>query len=87
MLWYVLIGLCLSLAGVADLQFVYMFYLDRLDGERKKRLHELEQRCKKLSMRLSEAEEKIARQTEMIGTFGIDVRQDEEAWADLLDEG
>ena len=33
MLLYVLIGLCLSLAGVAGLQLTYMFYLDRIDNE------------------------------------------------------
>ena len=31
MLLYVLIGLCLSLAGVAGLQLMYMFYLDRIE--------------------------------------------------------
>ena len=42
MLVYVLIGLCLSLAGVAGLQLMYMLYSDRVDKERKKRVHELE---------------------------------------------
>lgn len=87
MLLYILIGLCLSLAGVAGLQFMYMFYLDRLDGERKKRLHELEQRCKNLSMRLSAAENKIASQNELIETLEIYNGHDEEVWADVLDEG
>ncbi len=87
MLLYVLIGLCLSLAGVAGLQFMYMFYLDRLDRERKKRLHELEQRCKNLLGRLSEAEVKIAKQNELIDVLEIYNEYDEEAWADVLDEG
>jgi len=87
MLLYVLIGLCLSLAGVAGLQFMYMFYLDRLDRERKKRLHELEQRCKNLAGRLSDAEIKIAKQNELIAALEVYSGHDEEIWADVLDEG
>lgn len=82
---YVLIGLCLSLAGVAGLQLMYMFYLDRLDKERKKRLHELEQQCKSLSHRLHEAENKIAEQNELLDVLYLE-SGDEEAWADVIDE-
>ena len=46
MMWYVLIGLSLSLAGVAGLQFFYMAYLERLDREHKKRIRELERHTK-----------------------------------------
>ncbi len=35
MMWYVLIGLSLSLAGVAGLQFFYLIYLERIDREQK----------------------------------------------------
>jgi len=87
MLMYILIGLCLSLAGVAGLQFMYMFYLDRLDKERKKRLIELELRCKNLSGRLSDAEIKIAKQNDLIRALEVYNGQDEEIWADVLDEG
>jgi uncharacterized membrane protein len=41
-MWYVLIGLSLSLACVAGLQFFYMLYLERISDERKKRISELE---------------------------------------------
>lgn len=85
MLYYVLIGLCLALVGVAGLQFMYMFYLDRLDRERKKRIIELEYRCKHLSARLAEAKNRIAEQDEIIE--GLEVGTDEEAWADVLEEG
>lgn len=85
MLLYVLIGLCLALAGVAGLQLMYMFYLDRLDKERKKRLHELERRCKALSARLESAERTIDIQTELIETIKLETG-DEEAWADVLDD-
>jgi len=85
MLLYVLIGLCLSLAGVAGLQLMYMFYLDRLDKERKKRLHDLEIECRRLSSRLTEAESELKTKTEMLEVAYPEF-EDEEAWADLIDE-
>jgi hypothetical protein len=85
MMLYVLIGLCLSLAGVAGLQLMYMFYLDRLDKERKKRLHELEVECRRLVNRLSEAERELKLKTEMLATAFPDL-EDEEVWADVIDE-
>ena len=85
MLLYVLIGLCLSLAGVAGLQLMYMFYLDRLDKERKKRLHELEIECRRLSSRLTEAESELKTKNEMLEVAYPEF-EDEEAWADLIDE-
>ncbi len=36
MMLYILIGLSLSLTGVAGLQFFYMMYLERIDREQKK---------------------------------------------------
>ena len=65
MLYYVLIGLCFSLIGVAALQFMYMFYID-LDRERKKRIVKARAPLQitltaRLPMRIS-----IAKQTEFI---------------------
>jgi hypothetical protein len=77
--------LCLSLAGVAGLQMMYMFYLDRLDRERKKRLHELEIRCKELGRRLADAEIKIEDQDRLLSTL-YTVSDDGEIWADVIDE-
>ena len=85
MLLYVLIGLCLSLAGVAGLQLMYMFYLDRLDKERKKRLHELEIEYKRISARLAEAESELEIKNDMLAVAYPEY-EDEEAWADLIDE-
>jgi len=85
MLLYVLIGLCLSLAGVAGLQLMYMFYLDRLDKERKKRLHDLEIECRRLSSRLIEAESEIKLKNDLLSVVDPEF-EDEEAWADLIDE-
>jgi hypothetical protein len=85
MLLYVLIGLCLSLAGVAGLQLMYMFYIDRIDKERKKRVHELEVEYKKLLARLAEAESELVVKTEMLAA-AFPEYEDEEVWADLIDE-
>ena len=85
MLLYILIGLCLSLTGVAGLQLTYMFYLDRIDRERKKRLYELEHQCKVLSARLKEAQMQLDEQAELLKGF-YEEYEDEEAWADVIDE-
>ena len=85
MLLYVLIGLCLSLAGVAALQLMYMFYLDRVDKERKKHLHRLEIECRRLSAELDDAEREIKLKTEMLADAFPEF-EDEEAWADVIDE-
>lgn len=85
MLTYILIILCLSLAGVAGLQMMYMFYLDRLDKERKKRLHELELRCKDLGKRLADAEYRIDEQNQMLEAL-YNETDDGEVWADVIDD-
>ncbi len=88
MMLYVLIGLSLSLTGVAGLQFFYMVYLERIDREQKKRIHELERHCKFLSARIAEAETKIKEQSNMLESifdeFGED--EEEEIWADVLED-
>ena len=86
MLYYVLIGLCFSLVGVAGLQLMYLFYLDRIDRERKKRLSELEHRCNELHSRLDTAHQVIEEQKERIDKLEIMNGRGEEAWADVLEE-
>ena len=87
MMLYVLIGLSLSLLGVAGLQFFYMIYLERIDREQKKRIHELERHCKFLSNRVSEAEAKIAEQTNVIENIFEEFSEvEEEVWADVLED-
>ena len=85
MLIYILITLCLALAGVAGFQLTYMFYLDKLDKERKKRIHDLERKCKSLSARLSDAEERIEQQNRMIDALYNEM-DDAEHWADVIDD-
>ncbi len=86
MMWYVLIGLSLSLAGVAGLQFFYMIYLERIDREQKKRIQELERHSKHLSKRLSQAEQQIAEQDEILESIFDEFEDDEEVWADVIED-
>lgn len=83
MLNYVLIGLSLALTGVAGLQMMYLFYLDRMDKERKKRVAELERKCRALNRRLEDAEHRIAEQEELIATL---YAENDDPWADVLDD-
>ena len=85
MLLYVLIGLCLSLAGVAGLQLMYMFYLDRIDKQRKKHLHDLQLECRRLSNRLAEVEGELKVKNEILAV-AYPESDDEEAWADVIEE-
>jgi len=84
MLLYVLIGLSLALVGIAGLQFTYLFYLDRVDKERKKLVHQLEVECRRLSGRLSEAETRVAEQDLILNKLLI--QSGDEAWADIIEE-
>jgi hypothetical protein len=86
MLYYVLIGLCLSLVGVAGLQLMYLFYLDRIDGERKKRIIELENRCRDISANLALAQRRIEEQDEIIENLEVLHPRQEEIWADVIEE-
>lgn len=85
MLYYALICLALVLTGVAGLQMSYMFYLDRLDKDRKNRLRLLERRCKSLTIRLEQAERRVEEQNALINAayYGED---GDEVWADVIDE-
>ncbi len=85
MMWYVLIGLSLSLSGVAGLQFFYMIYLEKVNREQKKRIHELERHTKYLSKRVNETEKQITEQNEMLETF-FDEVDEEEMWADVIED-
>ncbi len=85
MLLYVLIGLCLSLAGVAGLQLMYLFYLDRLDRQRKRHVHQLQLECRRLSNLLTDTERELKVKTELVAVAYPEF-EDEEAWADLIEE-
>jgi len=82
---YALIGLSLALVGVAGLQFMYLFYLGRVDDQRKRHIHDLELQCKRLAARLTEAEDRIAEQDELLAKF-IQQSDSDEVWADIIEE-
>ena len=84
MLLYALICLSLALVGVAGLQFTYLFYLDRVDKERKKLIHKLEVECRRLSNRLAEAEVRVAEQDLMLNKLLIE--SGDEVWADIIED-
>jgi hypothetical protein len=87
MLQYVLICLSLALAGVAGLQFMYMFYLERMDRERRKRIQHLERECRFLRGDLLEAEARIVERDEVISTLSEKLGEaEEEIWADVIDD-
>lgn len=86
MMLYVLICLSLSLVGVAGLQFFYMVYLERISQEQKKLIRELEHQGKQLSSRLAETESQIADQNELLEALYEDVEEEEEIWADVIEE-
>ena len=83
---YILIGLSLSLLGVAGLQFFYLMYLERIDRERKIRIQELEHHCKYLISRLKEVEQQLAEQAELIDAIYEESEDDEEVWADVIED-
>jgi hypothetical protein len=87
MLQYVLICLSLALAGVAGLQFMYMFYLERMDRERRKRIQHLERECRYLRGDLLEAEARLAEKDETISSLSEKlIEVEEDVWADVIDD-
>ena len=85
MLFYALIGSSLVLLGIAGLQFTYMFYLERLHGERKKHITVLERKCIDLGERLKKAESRLASQQDLIDAAYPELGEKED-WADLIEE-
>ena len=84
LLMYALICLSLALLGIAGLQFTYLFYLDRVDKERKKLIHQLEVECRRLSTRLADAEARVAEQDLLLNKLLVETN--DELWADIIEE-
>jgi hypothetical protein len=82
---YVLIGISLSLLGVAGLQFFYLSYLETQSREQKKRISELEHRCMYLNDRLFESELEIKHQASVIKEQEF-VEESDEVWADVIED-
>jgi hypothetical protein len=84
---YALIGLSLILTGLVGLQFTYLFYVDRLNKERKMHLRSLEQKCGRLADRLESAQRRIAEQNELLEPIYPELgREENVAWADVIEE-
>ena len=86
MLMYFLIGLSLVLLGIAGLQFTYLFYVDGLYRERKHYIQSLEQKIARLTSKLEAAEHRIAQQDEILELIATQPGQEEEAWADVIED-
>jgi hypothetical protein len=86
MLMFVLIGLSLALLGIVGLQFTYMFYVERLNGERRKHIQALEHNAGELVTQLDAANRKIAKQDELLKAAYPELKKTEEAWADVIEE-
>lgn len=86
MIVYILIGLSLSLTGLAIMQFLYLIYLERMEKAHKRRIKELENHNKQLTYRLQDAEHQIAEQNEMLEVLYDEFEEDEEVWADVIEE-
>jgi hypothetical protein len=82
---YVLIGISLSLLGVAGLQFFYLSYLETQSREQKKRISELEHRCMYLNDRLFESELEIKHQASVLKEQEF-IEESDEVWADVIDD-
>jgi hypothetical protein len=83
---YALICISLVLLGVAGLQFMYLFYVDRLYRERKKYLQDLEYRYARLTARLEYAEKKLSEQAETIAALtGEDIDEDD-TWEEIIED-
>jgi hypothetical protein len=86
MLMFALIGLSLALAGLAGLQFTYLFSADRMARERRKHVRQVEQRCARLLAQLNAAEARIREQDELLEAAYPGIRKDGELWADVIEE-
>jgi len=86
MLIYILIFLCLSLAGIAVIQFFYLIYLDKVTKYHKNRIRLLEGRCKHLSSRLKDSETQLLEQKAITDSFCDMIEDEDEVWADVIED-
>lgn len=86
MLVFVLIGLSLVLLGVVGLQFTYMFYVERMYTERRKHMRTLERKAEELTGKLETAQQRLLEQDELLKTAYPELRNTEEAWADVIED-
>jgi hypothetical protein len=66
---------------------MYMFYLERMDRERKRRIQQLERECRYLRGDLLDAESRIAHQENLIAELTETIDDpEEEIWADVIED-
>ncbi len=84
----VLIGITLSLLGVAGLQFLYLSWLEQVNRSNKKRITELEHRCMYLNDRLFQSELDVKQQAAVLAEHDILLETEEidEVWADVISD-
>jgi hypothetical protein len=85
---YVLIGISLSLLGVAGLQFFYLTWLEQVNRSNKKKITELEHRCMYLNDRLFQSELDVKQHASVLAEHNISLEpeQSEEVWADIISD-
>lgn len=85
---YILIGISLSMLGVAGLQFLYLTWLEQVNRSNKKRITELEKRCMYLNDRLFESELEVKHHAEILAEHNISLEpeENEEVWADIISD-
>lgn len=86
MFTFALIGLSLVLLGIVGLQFMYLFYLDRVYRERKKYLQMLEHKSDQLAEQLRAANNQIAEQNELLDSINPEMNVKDEVWAEVIEE-
>mgnify|MGYP001085793661 CR=1 FL=1 len=88
MLIYVLICISLALVGLSIIELLYLFYLERLERERRMKIIELEQKCKLLTERLKQAEARLQEQILFIETLNRkqSEQEDKELCIEILDD-
>ncbi len=99
--FYALVIALFSLIGICGMQFLYLIYFERINRERRKRLAELERKCNYLMEKLKQAEEKLAKQDEIISSIyeekleedtdvfdAVEIIEEEheEIWADIIED-
>jgi hypothetical protein len=85
---YVLIGIALSLLGVAGLQFMYLTWLEQVNRSNKKRIVELEHRCMYLNDRLFQSELDVKNHADILAEHNLTISDEEtdEIWADVISD-
>lgn len=86
MLMSVLIGLLFVLIGTTGLQFFYLFYVDRLNRERRGYIKQLEKKTKELAAELEAAALKLAEREKMLIDAQLLDGPLEEMWDDVIED-